>query len=99
MPRRWEGRSKMIKILRYAEVPNSEIFARADIKTGVEETVAEIIADVRKNGDAALYRYAEKFDKAKLSSLEVTPEEIDDCFDTSYHTHRIDEIYHRVGLL
>jgi adenylosuccinate lyase len=29
----------------------------------------------------------------------LTPEEIDDCFDTSYHTHRIDEIYHRVGLL
>ena len=69
----------MIRILRYGEVPNSEIFARADIKTGVEETVAEIIADVRKNGDAALYRYAEKFDKAKLSSLEVTPEEIDEA--------------------
>ena len=29
----------------------------------------------------------------------LSKEEIDDCFDTSYHTHRIDEIYHRVGLL
>lgn len=29
----------------------------------------------------------------------LTKEEIDDCFDTSYHTHRIDEIYRRVGLL
>ena len=69
----------MIKILRFGEVPNSEIFARVDIKTDVESIVAEIIADVRANGDAALYRYAEKFDKAKLSSLEVTQEEIDDA--------------------
>lgn len=29
----------------------------------------------------------------------LSKEEIDDCFDTSYHTHRIDEIYKRVGLL
>ena len=29
----------------------------------------------------------------------LTKEEIDDCFDTAYHTHRIDEIYQRVGLL
>ena len=29
----------------------------------------------------------------------LTQEEIDDCFDTSYHTQRVDEIYKRVGLL
>ena len=58
----------MIKILRYGEVPNSEIFARPDIKTNVEGPVAEIIADVRANGDAALYKYAELFDKAALDA-------------------------------
>ena len=66
----------MIKILRYGEVPNSEIFARVDIKTDVENTVADIIADVRENGDAALFKYAERFDGAKLSSLAVSGEEI-----------------------
>ncbi|MBR4445980.1 MAG: adenylosuccinate lyase [Solobacterium sp.] len=29
----------------------------------------------------------------------LSQEEIDDCFDTSYHTQRVDEIYKRVGLL
>ena len=29
----------------------------------------------------------------------LSKDEIDDCFDTAYHTHRIDEIYKRVGLL
>ena len=71
----------MIKILRYGEVPNSEVFARADIKTNVENVVAEIIADVRANGDAALYIYAERFDKAKLSSLEVTEDEISEAVE------------------
>ena len=71
----------MIRIYRYGEVPNSEIFAREDIKSNVEGTVAEIIADVRARGDAALFEYAEKFDKAKLSSLEVTKEEIHEAVD------------------
>jgi len=69
----------MIKILKYGEVPNTEIFARPDMKTGVEDIVAEIIADVRANGDAALYKYAERFDKAKLNSLAVTEEEIEEA--------------------
>ena len=67
----------MIKIYNYGEVSNSEIFARENIAANVEAVVSEIIADVRVNGDGALYAYAEKFDKAKLSSLEVTAEEID----------------------
>ena len=48
----------------------------------VEETVHAILDDVRQNGDAALYRYCEKFDHAKLSSLAVTQEEIDDAVAT-----------------
>ena len=56
----------MIKIYKYGEVSNDEIFARDNIASGVEDTVAAIIADVVENGDAALYAYAKKFDKAEL---------------------------------
>ncbi|MDQ0430275.1 histidinol dehydrogenase [Planomicrobium stackebrandtii] len=38
--------------------------------------VRDIIQDVRDNGDQAMFRYAEKWDRAKLSSLRVTDEEI-----------------------
>jgi histidinol dehydrogenase len=69
----------MIKILKYGEVENKDIFARVTPKVNVEETVAEIISDVRKNGDEALYRYCEKFDGVKLSALQVTKEEIDEA--------------------
>ena len=69
----------MIRILKYGEVANDEIFARTESAINVEGVVADIIADVRKNGDAALYKYCEKFDGAKLSSLAVTPEEIEEA--------------------
>lgn len=69
----------MIKIMKYGEVPNSEIFARSVPKIDVAGTVAEIIKNVKENGDKALFEYCEKFDKAKLSSLAVTKEEIDEA--------------------
>ena len=71
----------MIKIMKYGEVSNSEIFARSVPETDVAGTVAEIIESVRKNGDAALFAYCEKFDKAKLSSLVVSKEEIDEALN------------------
>ncbi len=70
----------MIKIYKYGEVSNEEIFARENPTANVEAAVSEIIANVAKNGDKALFEYCEKFDKAKLSTLEVTPEEIDEAF-------------------
>ena len=70
----------MIKIYNYGEVSGDEIFARENIAASVEDAVTAIIADVRQNGDAALYAYAAKFDKAQLSSLEVTAQEIDEAF-------------------
>lgn len=45
--------------------------------SGVGPVVAEIIKNVAQNGDRALFAYAEKFDRAKLGALEVTPEEMD----------------------
>lgn len=69
----------MIKILKYGDEPNSKNFARSVPKTDVEGVVAEIIANVRANGDKALYEYSKKFDKADLSSLLVSSEEIDEA--------------------
>ena len=70
----------MISILKYGEVSNSEIFARAVPAVNVEDTVSEIIKNVKERGDAALFEYCEKFDKAKLSSLLVSEEEIDEAY-------------------
>ncbi|MBQ7861829.1 MAG: histidinol dehydrogenase [Clostridia bacterium] len=72
----------MISILKYGEVSNDEIFARGTAVTDVSDIVADIIYNVRKNGDKALFEYCEKFDKAKLDSLEVTEEEIEEAFNT-----------------
>ncbi len=70
----------MIKIMKYGDVPNSEIFSRAVPETNVEAVVSDIIANVRANGDKALFEYTERFDKAKFDSLQVTKEEIDEAF-------------------
>ena len=72
----------MIKIYKYGEVPNSEIFARDSAITDVCDTVKNIIEDVVKRGDEALFDYTKRFDKAELQSLEVTKEEIDEAFLT-----------------
>ena len=45
----------MIKIYKYGEVSNSEIFARDNIASGVEGIVADIIANVIKSKDKALF--------------------------------------------
>lgn len=69
----------MIQILKFGQVPASQVFARTEPSFNVEAIVAEIIANVRQNGDAALYEYCEKFDKATLTALQVTKEEIDEA--------------------
>ena len=69
----------MIKIYDINKLTLDEILSRETSSTGVEEIVSDIINDVKANGDAALYKYCEKFDKVKLSSLEVTKEEIDEA--------------------
>ena len=71
----------MMKIYRSGEVSNDEIFARPDMKTGVEDVVADIIANVRAKGDEALFEYCRKFDQADLTTLEVSEAEIDEAFD------------------
>lgn len=70
----------MIKIMKYGEISKDEIFARGKTSFDVGDIVTDIIDNVKSNGDKALFEYCEKFDKAKLTSLEVTDDEIDEAF-------------------
>ncbi|SNR15939.1 histidinol dehydrogenase [Tenacibaculum jejuense] len=46
-------------------------------KSTLDEAVTNILEDVKENKDAALFKYAERFDGVKLTSLTVTQEEIE----------------------
>ncbi len=70
----------MIKILQYDDVKKAEIFARVCPTVNVASIVSGIIETVKKDGDKALFSYAEQFDGVKLSSLEVSQAEIDEAF-------------------
>ena len=76
----------MIKIFKFGEVPAEEIFARFSPTASVEGVVAEIIAEVIKNKDAALKAYAKKFDGVTLESLEVSQAEIDAAYENADKT-------------
>ena len=69
----------MIRILNSDEASREEILSRTLPTVNVEETVAAILAEVRREGDAALYRYTEKFDGVRLTALAVTEEEIEEA--------------------
>ena len=71
----------MIRIYKYGQVPNEEIFARGMSGFDVEETVAGIIDAVRKDGDKALKEFNLKFDKADTKELQVSEEEIKEAID------------------
>ncbi len=67
----------MIRIYRVGEVSPEDIFARTETKIDVTGAVTAIIDTVCKEGDAALMRYAREFDRAELTSLEVSKAELD----------------------
>ena len=69
----------MIRIMKYGEVADNEIFARAVPGTDVSGTVAAILRDVRENGDSALLAYTQKFDGVTPDSLAVTAEEMEEA--------------------
>ena len=62
----------MIKIMKYGQVPASEIFDRGTAADDVSGIVRDIIKDVSENGDTALKKYCAKFDGFdQLMPLEV----------------------------
>ncbi|NFH91105.1 histidinol dehydrogenase [Clostridium botulinum] len=52
-----------------------------DIQNDVILNVSNILSEVRKFGDKALFKFTNEFDKVKLKNLEVKSEEIEKCFD------------------
>ncbi len=72
----------MIKIYKYGEVADSEVFSRVVPEVDVASIVTDIIKNVRENGDAAVLDYCKRFDKADLKCLEATKEEIDEAYDS-----------------
>ncbi|MBR0535086.1 MAG: histidinol dehydrogenase [Clostridia bacterium] len=70
----------MIKIYNSSEISIDEILERSEQTIDVEGIVADIIKNVRANGDAALVEYSKKFDGAVDDVIEVTPEEIEEAF-------------------
>ena len=69
----------MIKILEYKNINKDEIFSRMAETPDVSDIVSSIIENVKVNGDRAVFEYTAKFDKAELSTLEVTKEEIEEA--------------------
>jgi len=69
----------MIRILQYGQIPDEEIFARADYAANVEDAVAQIIRTVREEGDEALFAFTKKFDGVELSDLKVSEKEMQEA--------------------
>ncbi len=70
----------MIRIVNLADVDSDKLFIRNPDDSGVQDVVAGIIKEVRADGDAALKRFAERFDGCAPDSLEVSDEEIQAAF-------------------
>ena len=71
----------MIKIFNADSLTASDIIKRAGtVKSDIEDTVCDIIYNVRKNKDAALKEYSKKFDGVELDNLMVTGEEIEEAY-------------------
>ncbi len=65
----------MIKLCKYGQTPNREIFARVAPQADVTGAVAGILEQVRTRGDAALREYTRTFDGADLEDLAVSRRE------------------------
>ncbi len=77
----------MIKIMEYSDEEGKKLveglLSRSQLEYGnVQETVNDILADIRKNGDAALFEYTKRFDKADINAenLVVTKKEIKEAY-------------------
>ena len=71
----------MIRTIQYTG-PADLAFLQRGEAADVETVVQNILQNVRTNGDAALFEYSRKFDKAELTALEVSGKEIDDAMQS-----------------
>jgi len=76
-----------MRILKFSDPDFDQVFATIEGRgeappAGVEETVKQIVADVRQRGDAALFELTEKFDRLALhaGNVEVPQSELDAAY-------------------
>ena len=70
----------MIQMMRYGQVPNSEIFARVIPGANVEVAVAEILAAVQARGDQAVLDFTQRFDGIRPEPMLVSQQEVEEAF-------------------
>jgi histidinol dehydrogenase len=70
-----------MKIVKYPDKSSwKELLKRPEIdQSGLEASVRSVLQDVKLNGDKAISEYTFKFDKVKLTSFQVTKEEIEEA--------------------
>lgn len=70
----------MIRIIKVSDIDK---FAAEIVPKPIQKNkiiTEKILKDVQKNGDTAVRKYEKKFNKAKISSLKLTPNEIEKSF-------------------
>lgn len=73
----------MIKIYNYPSDSIDEVINKSSLDfSKVQETVKEIIEDVKKRGNKALFEYTQKFDKLDINqkTIKVSQQEINDAY-------------------
>ena len=65
--------------IKFSDYDESLLRRPSDNNADVTRAVEEIIDNVRKRGDSALYEYAERFDGSRLDSLFVSQAELDEA--------------------
>ncbi|MCV0378958.1 histidinol dehydrogenase [Nitratireductor sp.] len=74
----------------YFRKPQESILADND---AIEGTVKQILADVRRDGDAAVRAYSAKFDNVELDAIEVSQEQIRTALDNLDPAMREDTLF------
>lgn len=68
-----------MQLIKYTSKTNLDTVLARPVSSlaAIEKPVLQILNDVKRNGDKALLKYAAKFDKVKLPTLQVTSAEIE----------------------
>ena len=73
----------MLPLNRFAEYRSAlkeQLHRSVTFDASVQSTVDEILQDVRRNGDASVLRYTERFQGVRLEDMRVSPDEIQHAY-------------------
>ncbi len=73
----------MLPLYRFAEDRSAlkeQLHRSVTFDASVQSTVDEILQDVRRNGDASVLRYTERFQGVRLEDMRVSPDEIQHAY-------------------